>query len=109
MTDNALPIDQTPAWAAVRAHHAAVRDARLRDLFAADPARASRCTAEGASLFLDYSKHRITAGTMPLLLELARTAGVEARREAMFAGERINATENRSVLHTALRIPPGAL
>ena len=106
MTDTAKPIDQTPAWAAVRAHHAAVRDAQLRDLFAADPERAGRCTAEGAGLFLDYSKHRITADTLPLLLELATTANVEARREAMFAGDRINVTENRSVLHTALRIPP---
>ena len=106
MTDTAKPIDQTPAWAAVRAHHAAVRDAHLRDLFAADPERAGRCTAEGAGLFLDYSKHRITADTLPLLLELAKTANVEARREAMFAGDRINVTENRSVLHTALRIPP---
>jgi glucose-6-phosphate isomerase len=100
-----LHIDQTPAWAAVRAHHAAVRDAHLRDLFAADPQRATRCTAEGAGLFLDYSKHRITAETLPLLLELARTARVEERREAMFAGERINVTEDRSVLHTALRLP----
>ncbi|MFN8629702.1 MAG: glucose-6-phosphate isomerase [Chloroflexota bacterium] len=104
MTDT-TPIDQTPAWAALRDHHAAVRDAHLRDLFAADPGRASRCTAEGAGLFLDYSKHRITADTLPLLLDLAKTAGVEARREAMFAGERINVTEDRAVLHTALRLP----
>jgi glucose-6-phosphate isomerase len=101
----ATPIDQTPAWAALRAHVETVRDLHLRDLFAADPQRAARCSVEGAGLFLDYSKHRITADTMPLLLDLARTAGVEARREAMFAGERINVTENRSVLHTALRIP----
>ncbi len=106
-TSTAQPIDQTSAWAAVRAHHETVRDAHLRDLFAADPERASRCTAEGAGLFLDYSKHRITADTMPLLLELARTADVESRREAMFAGDRINVTEDRSVLHTALRIPSG--
>jgi glucose-6-phosphate isomerase len=106
MTDT-TPIAQTPAWAALREHHAAVRDLHLRDLFAADPGRARRCTAEGAGLFLDFSKHRITADTLPLLLELARTAHVEERREAMFAGERINVTENRSVLHTALRIPPG--
>ncbi len=99
------PIDQTPAWAALAAHHAAVRDYHLRDLFSADPERATRCTAEGAGLYLDYSKHRITADTLPLLLDLARTARVEERREAMFAGDRINVTENRSVLHTALRIP----
>ena len=109
MTDSPTvqPIDQTPAWAALRAHFDSVAAAHLRDLFAADPERAARCTAEGAGLFLDYSKHRITADTMPLLLELARTARVEARREAMFAGDRINVTENRAVLHTALRIPPG--
>ena len=106
-TSSAQPIDQSPAWAALRAHHAAVRDAHLRDLFAADAGRASRFTAAGAGLFLDYSKHRITPDTMPLLLELARTANVEARREAMFAGDRINATEDRAVLHTALRVPAG--
>ena len=105
MSETSTPIDQTPAWAAVSAHHAAIRDAHLRGLFASDPERASRCTAVGAGLFLDYSKHRITAETMPLLLELARVANVEGRRDAMFAGERINVTENRSVLHTALRIP----
>ncbi len=100
------PIDQTPEWAALAAHHGAVRDAHLRDLFATDPERAARCTAAGAGLFLDYSKHRITADTMPLLLALARAARVEERRDAMFAGERINVTEDRSVLHTALRILP---
>ncbi|HKB92727.1 MAG TPA: glucose-6-phosphate isomerase, partial [Gaiellaceae bacterium] len=106
MTDTPMtPIDQTPAWAALAEHHKAVRDAHLRDLFADDPDRATRCTTEGAGLLLDYSKHRITANTMPLLLDLARTAGVEERREAMFAGDRVNVTENRSVLHTALRIP----
>jgi glucose-6-phosphate isomerase len=98
-------IDQTHAWAALAAHCETVRDVHLRDLFATDPERASRCTAQGAGLFLDYSKHRITADTLPLLLELARIANVEARREAMFAGEHINVTEDRSVLHTALRIP----
>ncbi len=100
-----LPINQTPSWAALATHYEAVRDYHLRDLFSADPQRATRCTAEGAGLFLDYSKHRITTETLPLLLDLARTARVEERREAMFAGERINVTENRSVLHTALRIP----
>ena len=107
MTDKPVPpIDQTPAWAAVRNHYQSVRDAHLRDLFTRDPGRATRFTAEGAGLFLDYSKHRITADTLPLLVGLARAARVEERREAMFAGLRINVTENRSVLHTALRIPP---
>jgi glucose-6-phosphate isomerase len=102
-----MPIDQTPEWAALAAHHAAVRDLHLRDLFASDPERAARCTAQAAGLFLDYSKHRITAETLPLLLALAKVAGVEDRRDAMFAGERINVTEDRSVLHTALRRPAG--
>jgi glucose-6-phosphate isomerase len=99
------PIDQTPEWAALAAHNAAIRDRHLRDLFAADPNRALTFTAQGAGLFLDYSKHRVTAETMPLLLALARAAGVEGRRAAMFRGDRINVTENRAVLHTALRLP----
>jgi glucose-6-phosphate isomerase len=100
-----IPIDQTPEWQALLAHHADVRDHHLRDLFAADPMRAARFSAEGAGLFLDYSKHRITEDTLPLLLDLARVAGVEARREQMFAGAHINETEGRAVLHTALRAP----
>ena len=103
--DAAAPIDQTPEWRALVAHHAAVRDRHLRDLFAEDPERAARLTAEGAGLYLDYSKHRVTDETMTLLISLARAAGVEARRDAMFAGERINVTEDRAVLHTALRAP----
>ena len=108
MTRNpAVRIDQTPEWAALRDHHAAIRGAHLRDLFAADPARAGRLVAEGAGIVLDYSKHRITDETMTLLHALARAAGVEERRAAMFAGERINVTEDRAVLHTALRAPAG--
>ena len=102
------PIDRTPEWRALLDHHAQVRGLHLRDLFAADPGRAERCTAEGAGLFLDYSKHRITAETMPLLLALFRAAGVEERRLAMFEGARINETEDRAVLHTALRAPVNA-
>ena len=99
------PIDETPEWQALLAHHAAVRDTHLRDLFAADPERATRFTADGAGLFLDFSKHRITDETVELLLDVARVAGVEERRTAMFAGLHINATEDRAVLHTALRLP----
>ena len=99
------PIDQTPEWAALAAHQSAIGSRHLRDLFAADAHRAQTYTAQGAGLFLDYSKHRVTAETMPLLLALARAAGVEGRREAMFRGDRINVTENRAVLHTALRLP----
>lgn len=101
------PIDQTPEWAALAAHHAAIGNRHLRELFASDPTRAQAFTAEGAGLFLDYSKHRITRDTLPLLVALARAAGVEERRAAMLRGDRINVTENRSVLHTALRLPPG--
>jgi glucose-6-phosphate isomerase len=99
------PIDQTPQWRALVAHHAAIGDVRLRRLFADDPGRAARLTAEGAGLFLDYSKHRVTDQTLTLLTDLARVAGVEERRAAMFAGQRINVTEDRAVLHTALRAP----
>jgi glucose-6-phosphate isomerase len=97
------PIDQTPEWQALVAHHDAVRDLHLRGLFADDPTRAGRMTAHGAGLYLDYSKHRVTDDTIALLVALARAAHVEDRRDAMFAGERINVTEDRAVLHTALR------
>ena len=99
------PIDTTPEWQAMLAHHAAVKDVHLRELFADDPERATRFTAEGANLFLDYSKHRITDETVRLLLAVAKAARVEERRTAMFAGRHINATEDRAVLHTALRLP----
>jgi glucose-6-phosphate isomerase len=101
------PCDTTPEWRAVLAHHETLRDGHLRELFAADPERATRLTAEGAGLFLDYSKHRVTDETMALLLAVAQAAGVEDRRTAMFAGVHINATEDRAVLHTALRTPAG--
>jgi glucose-6-phosphate isomerase len=105
MTASKTAIDQTPEWAALTAHHAKVRGVHLRDLFATDPGRAASMTAEGAGIFLDYSKHRVTDETIPLLLDLARAARVEDRREAMFEGARINTTEDRAVLHTALRAP----
>ena len=108
MTDSTTdrqPIDQTPEWQALLDHFHAVRGRHLRDLFAEDPGRAERFTAEGAGLFLDYSKHRITDETMTRLLAIARAAGVEERRSAMFAGAHINVTEDRAVLHTALRAP----
>ena len=107
MPDNDFPIDQTPEWRALVAHHDALRDRHLRDLFAEDPGRATRLTAEGAGLYLDYSKHRVTDETMALLVSLAEAARVEDRRDAMFGGERINVTEDRAVLHTALRAPLG--
>jgi glucose-6-phosphate isomerase len=98
-------IDETDEWRALVAHQRDVAGRHLRDLFAEDPKRGESFTAEAADLHLDYSKHRITADTVPLLAALARRAGVEERRDAMFAGERINVTEHRAVLHTALRSP----
>ena len=96
---------ERPAWQALEAHHAEIRDTHLRELFAADPERGERLVAEGAGLHLDFSKNRITDKTVMLLGELARECGVAERRDAMFAGERINVSENRSVLHVALRMP----
>ena len=101
-------LTETPAWKALQAHFGEVKDLTLRDLFAADPTRGERLNAEGAGLYLDYSKHRITDETLRLLLALARERGVEARRDAMLRGEKINVTEGRAVLHTALRLPGGA-
>ncbi|HEX9035260.1 MAG TPA: glucose-6-phosphate isomerase [Streptosporangiaceae bacterium] len=96
-----------PAWAALGEHYEKIRDAHLRDLFAADPGRGERLTAEAAGLYLDYSKNRITDETIALLAELASQSGLRERTEAMFSGERINTTEDRSVLHIALRKPRG--
>ncbi|MEX2447595.1 MAG: glucose-6-phosphate isomerase [Solirubrobacterales bacterium] len=96
---------QGPAWQALERHHGEVGGAHLRDLFAADPGRGERLVADGAGLHLDFSKNRITDETLILLGELARERGVEARREAMFAGEHINVSEDRAVLHVALRMP----
>lgn len=98
----------SPAWQALLAHHAAIEDLHLRTLFATDPGRAERFSAEAAGLFLDYSKNRITGETMRLLLRLADERGVAERRDAMFGGEAINTTERRAVLHVALRAPRGA-
>ena len=107
MTDTAKPTE-TRAWQALEAHYEEIKNAHLRQLFADDPTRAESFTAEGAGLYLDYSKNRITAKTIQLLLQLARERGVEARRDAMFRGEKINLTEKRAVLHVALRAPKGA-
>ena len=101
-------IVDTPEWQALEAHHAQLASVHLRDLFAADPSRGETFTAEAAELFLDYSKNRLTSETMDLLVALARRAGVEQLRDAMFAGEKINITEDRAVLHVALRAPRDA-
>jgi glucose-6-phosphate isomerase len=103
------PLRSRPAWAALAAHHEKIKDLHLRDLFAADADRGERLTAQaaGTGIFLDYSKNRITDETLGLLFELASQSGLSDRIEAMFRGDRINTTENRSVLHVALRMPKG--
>ena len=96
-----------PAWRGLAAHHERVRTQHLRQLFADDPTRGERMTAEGAGIYLDYSKNRITDETLGLLLQLAEESGLRARMDSMFRGERINITERRAVLHVALRAPRG--
>ena len=102
-----LPLRERPAFAALGHHHAKLVGRHLRELFAEDPGRGERLCAEGAGLYLDYSKNRITDETVGLLLQLAEESGLEEHRDAMFAGARINVSENRSVLHVALRMPKG--
>jgi glucose-6-phosphate isomerase len=99
------PLREAPAWGRLQAHFAEVRKWHLRDLFEEDKARGERLVADAAGLFLDFSKNRITDETVMLLGELARERGVEERREAMFRGEHINVSEDRAVLHVALRMP----
>jgi glucose-6-phosphate isomerase len=102
----AAPPNDT-AWAALEAHASTIRDVHLRDLFANDPSRGERLTAEAAGIFLDYSKHRVTDETLRLLIALAEASGLRERIEAMFTGEKINVSEQRAVLHVALRAPRG--
>jgi len=102
-----LPLRERPAFGALGKHHSELVGRHLRDLFAEDPARGERFCAEAAGIYLDYSKNNITDETLSLLLQLAEQSGLERHREAMFAGERINVSENRSVLHVALRMPRG--
>jgi glucose-6-phosphate isomerase len=103
-----VPLAQRPAWAALQAHHARIAPRHLRELFAADPARGERLACEAAGIYLDYSKNRIDDETLRLLRQLAGQSGLRARIDAMFGGEKINVTENRAVLHVALRAPRGA-
>ena len=104
---NAQPLTKRPAWKALEKHHREIRRLHLRQIFADDPQRGERLTASAAGLYLDYSKHRITDETIRLLVCLAEDRGLAARIEAMFNGEKINVTENRAVLHVALRAPLG--
>jgi glucose-6-phosphate isomerase len=103
-----MDLTATPEWKALAAHYDEISERHLRDLFAGDDARADRMTAGAADLSLDYSKHRATDETLRLLMALARAAHVEERRDAMFRGDHINTTEDRAVLHVALRMPPGS-
>jgi glucose-6-phosphate isomerase len=108
METKAAPLIERRAWKALSEHYQKIRDLHLRTLFAEDPSRGGRFAVEAAGLYLDYSKHRITGDTMRLLLALAGEAGLRGRIDAMFAGEKINLTERRAVLHVALRAPRGA-
>ena len=101
------PLTQRKAWKALQTHHTKVKELHLRQLFAEDPGRGERMTAEAAGLFLDYSKNQITGETLKLLIQLAEESGLRDRIEAMFRGDKINITENRAVLHVALRAPRG--
>lgn len=101
-------ITATPAWQALSKHYDEIRDIHLTKLFAEDPARGTELVLTVGDLYIDYSKHRVTRRTLELLADLARAAGLEARRAAMFAGEHINTSEDRAVLHTALRLPADA-
>ena len=107
MAERTLP-SKRPAWVALTAHYQTAKNTHLRDLFAADPGRGTRMTAEAVGIFLDYSKNRVTDETLKLLLALAAESDLKGRTEAMFSGEKINITEGRAVLHTALRAPKGA-
>src|SRR5262245_61509000 len=107
MTARVQALAARPAWKALEGHYAKVRELHLRNLFADDPKRGERMTAEAVGIFLDYSKNRITDETLELLLQLAEESGLRDRIHAMFAGEKINITENRAVLHVALRAPKG--
>ena len=103
-----IPLRERPAWKALEQHYSEIGGQHLRELFAGEPGRGERLTAEAAGLYLDYSKNRITDETLRLLIQLAQESGLEQRRDMMLRGERINVSENRPVLHIALRMPKGS-
>lgn len=108
-SEQSIPdITATPAWEALRKHHDQIGETHLRQIFADDPNRGHDLTVTVGDLYIDYSKHRITRDTISLLVDLARTANLEAHRDQMFAGAHINTSEDRAVLHTALRLPRDA-
>ena len=102
-----LDVIATPAWSALQKHHDEIGEKHLREFFAEDPARGTELALTVGDLYIDYSKHRVTRETLKLLVDLARAAGLEQRRDAMFSGVHINTSENRAVLHIALRLPRG--
>jgi glucose-6-phosphate isomerase len=104
----ALPLRQRPAWALLEVHHQAIGDLNMRQFFAEDAGRGEKLTVEAAGVYLDYSKNRVTAETLELLLQLARESDLRGRIDAMFRGDEINVSEKRAVLHVALRAPRGA-
>jgi glucose-6-phosphate isomerase len=108
MKSTIKPLTERPAWRALAAHHKKIKELHLRKLFADDPKRGERLTVDAAALHLDYSKNRITDQTLKLLVQLATESDLSGRIAAMFRGEKINVTENRAVLHVALRAPKGA-
>ncbi len=108
MTREIAPLNERQTWKRLAGHYQQVRELHLRNLFAEDPARGKRMTVEAVGLYLDYSKNRVTGETLKLLLHLAEDCGLRGRIEAMFRGDKINVTEDRAVLHVALRAPKGA-
>src|SRR4051795_7400292 len=109
MAQPSTSLTQRPAWKALEAHYQHTRQLHLRTLFADDPQRGERLTAEAVGLYLDYSKNRLTDETLRLLLQLAEESGLRERIDAMFRGDKINITEHRAVLHVALRAPKDAV
>ena len=107
MATSKVPPTQRAAWKALQSHYRDIRGQHLRQWFAEDPTRGERLTAEAVGVYLDYSKNRVTDETLKLLIELAEQSDLRGRIDAMFRGEKINVTENRAVLHVALRAAGG--
>jgi glucose-6-phosphate isomerase len=108
MATSKMPLTQRPSWKALQSHYRDIREQHLRQFFADDPTRGERLTGEAVGIYLDYSKNRVTDETLKLLVELGEQSGLRGRIDAMFQCEKINITENRAVLHVALRAPKGA-
>src|SRR5689334_16575363 len=108
MKSQICPLTQRNAWKELETHRETIKEVHLRKLFADDPKRGLRLNLEAAGLFFDYSKNRVSDDTLKILLQLADESNLRGRIDAMFAGEKINITENRAVLHVALRAPRDA-